>query len=83
MYRWEAKASPSVCSWQALLRYNIAKQKHMIHGGRISGLEACGCWHPTGCQCGADECGESDSDDDWGDDGDWDDDDDDGWNMDI
>ena len=55
----------------------------MIHGGRISGLEACGCWHPTGCQCGADECGESDSDDDWGDDGDWDDDDDDGWNMDI
>ena len=37
----------------------------MIHGGRISGLEACGCWHPAGCQCGADECGDDDDPDPW------------------
>ena len=54
----------------------------MIHGGRVSDLEACTCWHPTGCQCPADHEFEESDDDGWGSDGSdgWDDDDD-GWDI--
>ena len=53
----------------------------MIHGGRVSGLEACTCWHPTGCQCPADHEFEEEPDPDgWRSDG-WSSDDSDGWDI--
>ena len=54
----------------------------MIHGGRVSDLEACTCWHPTGCQCPADHEFEEPDDPGWSSDGSdgWDDDDD-GWDI--